>query len=365
MGPVAPSFEELGWDESLARKFDRVVEELHKREIIPGRIVRQERKLLRVATLRGDLDAKNSGRLVRGATSDELPVIGDWVAVTPAAGGGEGLIHALLPRRNVLLRREAGSEHRAQAMAANVDLVLAVWSLDRPLNARWIERAATVVSGSGVPMLIVLTKADLSADVRADERAARLVAPEANVLVVSASTGLGLDTLSEMLSPRGTHLVMGMSGAGKSTLINRLVGEDRLVTGDVRADDRKGRHTTTHRELLRLENGALLIDSPGMRELGLWQSEERVAEVFTDVEELAFACRFSDCLHLAEPGCAVRAAMERGELDGARLESFHKLQREQQHLQRAADPAGQRERKRQERNVTRGAWESSRAKRKR
>jgi ribosome biogenesis GTPase len=330
MGAVVASFEELGWDASLARSFDEAVARLHKRDLVPGRVVRQERKLLRVATPQGELDAKNAGRLVRSASPEELPVIGDWIAVTPAPGGGEGLIHALIPRRNVLLRKEAGSEHRAQAMAANVDLVLAVWGMDRPLNVRWLERAATLVSGSGAPMAVVLTKADLAADIDAEERAAKLAAPEAEVVVVSAATGFGMEALEARLSQRRTHVVMGMSGSGKSTLINRLVGEERLATAEVREDDRKGRHTTTHRELLMLPGGALLVDSPGMRELGLWQADESVAETFTDIEEIGLACRFSDCRHGAEPGCAVRFAVERGEVDAGRLESFQRLHMEQE-----------------------------------
>ncbi len=359
------TLEALGWEEQNARAFQEIVERLHKRDLMPGRIVRQERKLLRVATSEGELDAKNAGRLVRGSSTEELPVIGDWVAVTSAPGGGEGLIHAVLPRRNVLIRREAGSEHRGQAMAANLDRVLIVWGLDRDLNARWLERAASLVRTSGAPLMVVLSKADLAGDLEGAERAARAAAPEAELVVVSAQSGFGFDALWPRLPARTTNAVLGMSGAGKSTLINRLLGTEKLATAAVREDDRKGRHTTTHRELLPLENGALLIDSPGMRELGLWAggAESGVAETFTDIGETAQTCRFSDCRHQAEPGCAVREAVARGELESGRLESFQKLQRELEAKERASDPALQRERKRQERNITRAAWDASRAKR--
>ncbi|MGA9521745.1 MAG: ribosome small subunit-dependent GTPase A [Myxococcaceae bacterium] len=361
---MSVTLEALGWDERHARTFDELVERLHKRDLMPGRIVRQERKLLRVATPEGELDAKNAGRLVRASSSEQLPVIGDWVAVSPAPGGGEGLIHAVLPRRNVLIRREAGSEHRGQAMAANMDQVLIVWGLDRDLNARWLERAASLVRTSAAPLLIVLSKADLTGDLGAAERAARAAAPEAEVVVVSAQTGFGFDALWPRLPARSTNAVLGMSGAGKSTLINRLLGTEKMATAEVREADRKGRHTTTHRELLPLANGALLIDSPGMRELGLWAgAETSVGDTFTDVGELAQACRFSDCRHHAEPGCAVRGAVERGEFEAGRLESFQKLQRELEAKERATDPAVTRERKRQERNVTRAAWDASRSKR--
>ncbi len=358
------TLEALGWDEQRAHAFDELVERLHKRDLMPGRIVRQERKLLRVATPDGELDAKNAGRLLRASSPEALPVIGDWVVVTPAPGGGEGLIHAVLPRRNVLLRRDAGSEHRAQAMAANLDQVLVVWGLDRELNARWLERAASLVRTCGAPLLIVLSKADLASDLGAAERTTRAAAPDAEVVVVSAQTGFGFDALWPRLPALSTHVVLGMSGAGKSTLINRLLGTEKLATGEVREDDRKGRHTTTHRELLSLENGALLIDSPGMRELGLWSGgESSVRDTFTDIGEVAQACRFSDCRHDAEPGCAVRSAVERGDMDSGRLESYRKLQLELEAKARATDSSLTRERKRQERNVTRAAWDASRSKR--
>jgi len=351
----AAGLDALGWDEALAASFEETAAKLHNRELIPGRIIRQERKLVRVATPDGEIDVRTAGRLERASRSEELPVIGDFVATTPPVGGGEGLIHAVLTRRNVLLRREAGAEHRAQAMAANVDQVLIVWGIDRPVNARWLERAAALVRGSSAHVVVVLTKADLCSDPDAERAGALKVLPDAEVILTSAKSTFGLDALLERLPPRTTSVMLGMSGAGKSTLINALLGEERLATKSVREDDRKGRHTTTHRELLVLQNGALLVDSPGLRELGLWAGgEESIADTFGDVEQVALQCRFSACRHGAEPGCAVREAVERGELEPARLESFGKLQRELEAKARPFQSVAQPQRKRHEKAPTRG-----------
>jgi ribosome biogenesis GTPase len=327
-------------------------------------VVRQERGLLTVQTAERAVLARPSGRLLHHAPGAEaLPTIGDWVALLLPPGEGEALLHAVLPRRGVLMRREAGSEHEGQLIAANLDVVFLVTGLDGNFNPRRIERALTVAWNSGAEPVVVLSKADLHEDVSAHLQEVEALAPGVAVLALSARQGTGLEALRERLPAGKTGALLGSSGVGKSTLVNRLLEEARLATQPVRPDDDKGRHTTTHRELFVLPHGGLLIDGPGMRELGLWGEEEGLGHAFADVLALAAGCRFSDCAHQREPGCAVRAAVDAGALSRERLESFEKLQREQAYHARQASSAAQREQKRHERNSTLEGWQRSRAKR--
>ncbi|AKJ06043.1 Putative GTPase [Archangium gephyra] len=308
--------------------------------------------------------ARPSGRLLHQAPGAEaLPTIGDWVALLRPSGEGEALLHALLPRRSVLMRREAGSEREGQLLAANLDVVFLVAGLDGNYNPRRIERALTVAWNSGAEPVVVLSKADLHEDVAGRIREVQALSPGVSVLALSAQQGTGLEALRERLPAGKTGVLLGSSGVGKSTLVNRLLEEARLATQPVRPDDDMGRHTTTHRELFVLPHGGLLIDGPGMRELGLWGEEEGLEQTFADLLALAADCRFSDCTHRHEPGCAVRAAVDTGALARERLKSFEKLQREQAYHARQVSTAGQREHKRIERNRTVQGWQVSRAKR--
>jgi ribosome biogenesis GTPase len=254
----------------------------------------------------------------RGRMREQPPVTGDWVAVD-----AEGEIAAVLERRGTIVRRAAGEATAGQVLAANVDLALVPSALPDP-NARRLERLAALAQADGVPVALVLTKADLDPD--ADRTAAR-AARELGIadgVALSAVTGDGLAVLRSLLDPGRTAVLLGPSGAGKSTLVNALLGEERQATGAIRAGDGRGRHTTVTRELIALPGGALLLDTPGVREIGLWDG---AGDSYADIDELAAGCRFSDCRHETEPGCAVRNAV-----DAERIDAWRKLAREQKSI---------------------------------
>jgi ribosome biogenesis GTPase / thiamine phosphate phosphatase len=277
--------------------------------------------------------ARPAGRL-RGE-GGLWPTVGDWVAVAPAAGAG--VIHHVLARTSLLERKRPGA-NEAQVVAANVDVVYAVTSAERPPNLRRVERTLAIVAAGGARPAVVLNKIDVARDPDADLRALATVSGGAPCIATSAATGAGLEALRALLPPGETGAMIGPSGAGKSSLINVLLGGDRLATGAVRVSDAKGRHTTTRRELLELPGGGCLIDTPGMRELGLWETGDGVEQTFADLAELAAACRFRDCTHGGEPGCAVAAALASGALDADRFASFDKLRREGAFHERQRDP---------------------------
>ncbi|QRN98026.1 ribosome small subunit-dependent GTPase A [Archangium violaceum] len=357
------SLESLGWGPDLTHAFSLLLSQ-SSLPLVPGRVVRQERGLLTVQTSERAYLARPSGRLLHHAPGAEaLPTIGDWVALLLPSGEGEALLHAVLPRRSVLMRREAGSEREGQLIAANLDVVFLVTGLDGNYNPRRIERALTVAWNSGAEPVVVLSKADLHEDVSERIQEVQALSPGVPVLALSAQQGTGLEALRERIPAGKTGALLGSSGVGKSTLVNRLLEEARLATQPVRPDDDRGRHTTTHRELFVLPQGGLLIDGPGMRELGLWGEEEGLDQAFSDILALAADCRFSDCTHRREPGCAVRAAVDTGALTQERLRSFEKLQREQAFHARQASSALQREHKRVERNRILEGRQRSRAKR--
>ncbi|HEU4883425.1 MAG TPA: ribosome small subunit-dependent GTPase A [Longimicrobium sp.] len=325
--------ESFGWDEQLARDFDS----LRAPGAVPARVVAEHRDRYVVRTAQGERAAVLAGRLRHHArTREELPATGDWVAVDE--GDGTAAIHAVLPRRSLFRRKAAGDATEAQVLAANVDVALIAAALPDDVNARRIERYLALAWESGAVPAVVLTKADLVDDVDAAIRGVRAIAPGVDVAAVSSFTGAGVDALARWLQPGRTAVLLGSSGVGKSTLTNLLLGEEALRTGAVR-EDGKGRHTTTHRQLVRLRNGALLIDTPGMRELQLWSADAGLESAFADVEALAARCRFGDCAHESEPGCAVRAAAESGLLDPARLESWRRLRRELDWLEIRQDEA--------------------------
>jgi ribosome biogenesis GTPase len=309
--------------------------------------------------------ARPAGKLLHSAQGTQaLPVIGDWVALQLPSGEGEALLQALLPRHSLLMRREAGSEHEGQLIAANLDVVFLVAGLDGNFNPRRIERALTLAWTSGATPVVVLSKADLAENLAARLIEVEALAQGAPVLAISAQEGTGLEALLAQLPAGKTGVLVGSSGVGKSTLVNRLLAEAQLATQPVRPEDDKGRHTTTHRQLFVLPHGGLLIDGPGMRELGLWGDEEEgLAQTFPDILALATSCRFSDCTHQREPGCALKAALATGALTQERLDSYEKLQREQAHRERQISSAAQREHKRMEKSRTLAGWEHSRTKR--
>jgi len=258
----------------------------------------------------------------------DLPAVGDWVVVQAPEGIDVPLIDAVLARTSAITRGDPGEPSVVQVLAANVDTVFLVHPIDAELNLRRIERELSLVWDSGAVPAIVLTKADASAAPDVARAEVEAIAIGCDVLVTSALSGLGVESLAGDVEDRKTAVLLGPSGAGKSTLINALLGKERQETGEVRMSDHRGRHTTVARELIQLPGGGILIDTPGLRALALTGSEEGIAGTFPEIEEAALACRFRDCTHHDEPGCAVRAAVESGELPASRLANYQKLMRE-------------------------------------
>jgi ribosome biogenesis GTPase len=280
------------------------------------------------ATLAGKLRYETSHR-------EDLPAVGDFVRVR------ETVIEEVMPRRTVFLRKAVGDTVEAQVIASNIDTVFVVTGLDGDFNLRRLERYYATARASGAHCAILLNKADLCDELDVRVQQVRGIAPGADVVPISALLGDGIDALYPYLVPGETVAFVGSSGAGKSTLINRLLGRERQSTGAVREGDSRGRHTTTHRELLETPSGALLIDTPGLRELQPWAGEDDVDGAFPDIEELAEQCRFRDCAHAGEDGCAVQAAIDGGSLDFNRFSNYRKMRKEAAYLDRQLDVRAQ------------------------
>jgi ribosome biogenesis GTPase len=345
--PATPStLEDLGWDQGWAAAF-LPFDAADRR---PARVSAAHRGAWVVALPdAGDRDAVIAGRLRSEALGPaDLPSVGDWVVVAPGDGAdtGPAVISAVLPRRSMFGRSNADASRRdgartkdEQVLAANVDVAFVVTGLDGDFNLRRLERYLAVAWSGGATPVVLLNKADLAADLAAYQVAAASVAPGVDVRPISALTGDGVaDLVVDHLAPGRTAVVLGSSGAGKSTLVNTLLGREQFRTAAVREDDARGRHTTTHRELVRLPGGALLIDTPGIRSLGVTGAADGMDAAFADIAELAAECRFRDCRHDGEPGCAVTAAVADGTLDPRRFQSHRQLEREAAHHARAADP---------------------------
>jgi ribosome biogenesis GTPase len=314
---------DLGWSDQLESEF-----EPHAAAgLAPARVAVQHSGAYDVYAEGGEQRVEVAPKLRSAARRRaDFPAVGDWVALR------DGLIHAVLPRRTKFSRKVAWTEVDEQVVATNVDVVFLITAFGHDFNPRRLERYLVMAWESGAQPVIVLTKSDLAEDVDGPVLAAEAVAFGIPIHVVSAVTGEGLDGLRAHLGPGRTAALLGSSGVGKSTLVNRLAGQELLATAEIRADGR-GRHTTSHRELVLLPGGGLVLDTPGMRELQLWESAEGLGEAFTDVETLAARCRFSDCAHRREPGCAVRDAIRRGELPAERYASYEKLKRELHRLE--------------------------------
>jgi len=323
------NLQSLGWNASREQQFT----DHRGAGCVPARIAREDRGRYIVLHDGGDSAAEVSGRFRHEATGRAaFPAVGDWVAVRLAGSDASATIVAVLPRTGVFARKVAGETTEEQIVAANVDAVFVVAGLDGDFNPRRIERFLAAAWDSGAQPVVVLNKADVAADLPAQVAEVELASPGVPVVAVSALAGEGVDALAAWLAPGATVALLGSSGVGKSTLANALLGQSRQTTGAVRESDSRGRHTTTWRELVALPSGALLIDTPGMRELQLWADESSLESAFPDIEALARSCRFGDCGHVTEPGCAVLAAADSGALEPERLASWRKLQRELQWL---------------------------------
>jgi ribosome biogenesis GTPase / thiamine phosphate phosphatase len=350
--------ERFGWSSFFESRFVS----FSGQGLAAARVVREERGRLLVVTESGERAAEPAGRLLHRAVSRlDLPAVGDWVAVRLPDGEGPAIAEAVVPCRNRIVRKAAGEAARPQVLAANVDVLLVAMGLDADFNPRRLERYVALAWESEAHPLVVLTKADTCADVSARVAQAKAAAPGAAVVVVSAVTGSGLDALAAHLVQGRTLALVGMSGVGKSTLVNRLVGAEAQAVRAVRESDGRGRHATTRRDLLLLPSGALLVDTPGMRELALWDAGGDAG--FPDVAALAERCRYRDCAHEDEPRCAVRAAAAAGEIEAGRIESWRKLRKEEAWLARRRDEGLARAERERWKGLTRGARERARAKR--
>lgn len=312
--------------------------------LVPGRVIRSDRGFVFVHTTRGIAIARPAARLVKSAADGGLPVVGDWVLL----GGDESepLVEHVLERSTAIRRRDPGRAARVQVLAANIDIVLITHPLSEAPNLARIERELALVWDSGATPAVVLTKADLADDAESAAEEVRATALGAAVHTASVITGQGIDEIQGYLAGGQTLVLIGPSGSGKSTLINALAGEDIRATREVRVSDHRGRHTTVSRELVQLPGGGLVIDTPGLRAVGMWDSSEGIDAAFADIAELAEECRFRDCRHDGEPGCAVEAAVASGELPLRRLESYRELQAEARYVGEQLDVRARQERKR-------------------
>ncbi|MEM9292260.1 MAG: ribosome small subunit-dependent GTPase A [Acidobacteriota bacterium] len=363
-----PLLQEYGWhsfvaESSIANHYREAMSQWSSSgsgdsaQLQPARVLFRSLELYRVITAAGEREAEPSGRL---RSDGELPAVGDWVL---ARGGEDGPLQlvSLLPRRTSLSRKVPGERTVEQVVAANVDTVFIVMGLDGDFSLRRLERFSVMVWESGAQPVAVLTKADLHEDPAGARLDAQMAVPGVPVMAVSSLEGTGLDPLQAYLEPGRTVALIGSSGVGKSTLVNRLCGSEVMKTGAVREGDDRGRHTTTHRQLVPLPGGALLIDNPGVREIQLWAGDEALSETFGDIDALARNCRFRDCSHEGEPGCAVESALESGALDAGRMESWRKLQRELHHLERQQNVVLQRQEDKRWAKIYRSAQAAKRA----
>lgn len=337
------NLEEAGWGPDLAAAFAPLAAD----GLQPARVALELNHIYRLWTEGGEVLAEAAGKLRHEAAGrHELPAVGDWVAFRPDPHDpsallrvkSRGRIEAILPRRSVFTRKVAGHETKQQVVAANIDTVFLVTSLDRDFNPRRVERYLLLAAHSGARPIVILNKSDLpDASVDAALEAVRAIAPGIATHALSARTQSGLDALMPYLAPGQTVALLGSSGVGKSSIINALAGDDVLKTRSVRQSDSRGRHTSTHRQMVRLPGGALLIDTPGMRELQLWDVGETFNQTFEDIDALGDGCRFRDCRHAHEPGCAVKAGVAAGTLAPDRYQSFIKLQAEREAFEARQD----------------------------
>jgi ribosome biogenesis GTPase / thiamine phosphate phosphatase len=329
--------EDLGWNAYFEALWNETGET--REECVPARVVSQHRGLWRVAGDFAECWAEPSGKFrAEAEAGGDWPAVGDWVGAEIFGGGDRAIIQGILQRRSCFARKVAGKAIAPQVIAANVDVALIVAALDGDFNVRRIERYVAQCWESGARPAIVLNKADACADLQRFAASVEEIALGVPVFVVSAKTGAGVDVLERSFEKGQTVVFLGSSGVGKSTLVNRLLRDEQQRTQPVRESDSRGRHTTTWQQLFVLPSGAMVIDTPGLRELQIWSESGDFSQTFADIQELGKRCHFRDCRHEGEPGCAVQEAIAAGGLDAGRLENQRKLEREQQFLLRKMDP---------------------------
>lgn len=328
------NLKQLGWDLFFEEGFSSFDKNMYS----VGRVALEHKRMYRLFTEHGELLAEVTGKLRHQASErQDYPAVGDWVVITARPEEGKASIHAILPRKSKFSRKAAGVTTEEQIVAANVDTILLVNALNTDFNLRRIERYLLLAWESGANPVIVLSKADLCDDVEQRMSEVDEIAMGVPIHAISAEQGEGLDQLAPYLGEGKTVALLGSSGVGKSTITNALFGGEKQEVKTIREGDDKGRHTTTHRELVLLKDGGLVIDTPGMRELQLWEADEGLGHSFADIEGLAETCRFRDCQHTNEPGCAVQFAISEGTLDQDRYNSYLKLQKELAFLARKED----------------------------
>lgn len=331
---------DYGWNKTHEANWDEMND--NNKRCVPGRVTLEHKKMYRIITAEGEWLSVCSGAMQYEATERrDFPAVGDWVAVEKMPGEERGIIHSILPRTSLFSRKVAGMTIAEQIIAVNIDIVFLVMSMNNDFNARRLERYLVAAYDSGATPVVVLTKKDVCDNPTFYIEEAQNIALGAEIFAVSNVTGEGINELTSLLKNDKTAALLGSSGVGKSSLMNAICGSEIMAVQDIREDDAKGRHTTTHRELIKIPTGGILIDTPGMREFQLWDNTESLDSGFQDIHDLANTCKFNDCQHSNEPGCAIQDALSRGELAEDRYSSYLKLQKELAFLDRKMDRAAQ------------------------